>query len=184
MTAGTYLAASGEAWIGETYHVGWNMPEDAANVTVAIEGGTSSIASFPVTERFGGLDLTVTSAWGSYGYVALSWTNGTGNATSPHEEQVSFRVMCGLTCQRQLAEENAAKAGQTAFAVAVVALLGSILFVAVITKVAAERSGRTPWTTSASVAVRSRFTRDPLYRSKRDSLGVLRASAPELLADL
>lgn len=183
---GGWLAASDEAWLYERYEVRVvGLPQNVTNVSIRVEGGMGLVEyrSFG-SDRWANATFEVTEAWGSAGTVVLSWTNGTGNDTEAWEEQQSFRVACSSSCIVALVGRAIDKSVQ-----GYVALAAGVVFLALFAighgaAVYARRNGQPPWTETVALAVRSKVSRDPLYRSKTDPLGILPAGMRAEWADM
>ena len=182
MSAGSgWLAAPEDAWLYERYEVHVvGLPQDAANVTVRVEGG-SGLVEYRVfgQNRWANATFEVTEAWGSGGTVFLAWDNATG----AFEEQVAFRVACSSVCISSLITRAVGKAAGN-----YIALTAALVFLALFAighgaAVYAKRNGQAPWTESLALAARSKVSRDPMYRTKADPLGILPAAMRAEWAD-
>jgi len=168
---GSYLSASDEAWIGERYEVHVvGLPQDVANVTIIVEGGMGLLEyrTFGM-ERFANTSFLVTESWGSFGTVYLRWNN----ATDANEEQQGFRVACSPVCVSNLITRAVGPAANNYMALAGGMAFVSIVLLAHGSAVYAKRNNQAPWTETLALAFRSKMSRDPLYRTKTDPLGIL-----------
>ncbi|MEK7765507.1 MAG: hypothetical protein AAB368_04645, partial [bacterium] len=191
MRAGGWLAAPDVAWLDERYDVAVaGLPEDAANVTIRVEGGSGLLEYRAFgSDRWPNATFDVTDKWGASGTVILTWDNG----TEAFQEQVAFRVACSIACLARFLNGAVASAAGNYIAIAAASVVLAFFAVGHGAAVYAKRNNQAPWNESLSFLLRSRITRDPLYKSKADPLsrnpmwlreqqGELAAAARELVS--
>jgi hypothetical protein len=173
------LVVDEDAPMGESWTVAGTLPNTtAANLEVRAPNGIVWWSPLEPGDATFYFQLRVAQEWGfGRGVATLSWVdNATGNWTST---TAGFTVSCPLACELGFFHAELERIAVLLYALTASAMIVAFVFAGHAAHVYAVRSGEPPWNERVSYAFRSRVSRDPMTRSKKDPLNLL----PEYLRE-